>query len=568
MAGGLLNLTATGRANVILTGNPTKTFFKVVYSKYTNFGLQKFRLDYDGIRDLRLTTSSTFQFKVKRNADLLMDTYLCVTLPDIWSPIYHPCKQTNYKWSAYDFRWIRDLGTNMIENITITCGSVILQSYSGAYLTAMMNRDFPEDKKNSMCAMSGNVKEMFDPANSYSRVNSYPSSFYYAKNINVEPSIRGRVIYIPINSWFMLDSRCAFPLVALQYNELCINVTIRPIRELFQVRDVFDYQNNFPYVQPDFTQPQFSMFRFLQQPPGVNIDNIKYENQTTTWNADIHLMATYCFLSEDERKKIALEDQVYLVKDIFQYNFENVVGSKTVSLTSNGMVANWMWYFQRNDVNLRNEWSNYSNWPYINVPNEIFPASIYPYTLNGEDVYKVDGLFYKDYYEIGPGLHPPDSNNLNGTNTGFFITGEFSQDNIQDIMLSMGINLNGVYRENILPAGVFNYIDQYSRSNGSGKRGLYCYSFGLNTNPFEYQPSGAMNLSRFKDINLEITTITPVTSPNNANYQVICDDDGNVIGINKQNWRLYDYTYNMTIFEERYNVLSIISGNAGMLFAR
>jgi hypothetical protein len=77
-----------------------------------------------------------------------------------------------------------------------------------------------------------------------------------------------------------------------------------------------------------------------------------------------------------------------------------------------------------------------------------------------------------------------------------------------------------------------------------------------------------MNLSRFKDINLEITTIVPTVSAQNSNYQVICDTSGNPIGINKQNWRLYDYTFNMTLFEERYNILSIIGGNAGMLYAR
>ena len=566
MAGGLLNLSATGSANVILTGNPTKTFFKVVYSKYTNFGLQKFRIDYEGSRDLRLTTSSTFQFKVPRYADLLMDTYLCVTLPDIWSPIYPPCPQTTYKWSSYDFRWIRDLGTHMIEKITITCGSMLLQSYSGAYLAAMVERDFPSDKKKVFDTMSGNIEECFDPANAYGRNNSYPSAFYPGDGATSEPSFRGRRIYVPINAWFMLDSRCAFPLVALQYNELYINVTIRPIQELFQVRDVFDYGNFFPYVQPDFTQPQFAMYRYLQQPPGVYLESTQYQNQTTTWNADIHLISTYCFLSEEERKKIALEDQVFLVKDVFEYRFENVVGSKTVSLNSNGMIANWMWVFQRNDVNLRNEWSNYSNWPYREIPNDIYPASPYPVIVNGvpAELMGPDGR----YFAVGPALHPPDIGKVVGRNTGFYVSGEFSQENIRDIMVSMGINMNGVYRENVLPSEVFDFIEQYARSNGSGKRGLYCYNFCLNTSPFEYQPSGAMNLSRFKDINLEITTVTPVTSLNNANFQVICDTSGNPIGINKQNWRLYDYAFNMILFEERYNVLSIIGGNCGMLYAR
>ena len=37
MAGGLLNLIALGNQNIILTGNPTKSFFKSTYYKYTNF---------------------------------------------------------------------------------------------------------------------------------------------------------------------------------------------------------------------------------------------------------------------------------------------------------------------------------------------------------------------------------------------------------------------------------------------------------------------------------------------------------------------------------------------------
>ena len=73
MAGGLLNIISEGNNSVILTGNPSKTFFKVKYSKYTNFGLQKFRLDYDGTRDLRLSEESTFKFKIKRYAELLID---------------------------------------------------------------------------------------------------------------------------------------------------------------------------------------------------------------------------------------------------------------------------------------------------------------------------------------------------------------------------------------------------------------------------------------------------------------------------------------------------------------
>ena len=90
MAGGLLNIVSVGNNNVFLTGNPTKTFFNVTYSKYTNFGLQKFRIDYNGQRELRLNEPSTFSFKMPRYAELLMDTYIVLTLPDIYSPIHNP----------------------------------------------------------------------------------------------------------------------------------------------------------------------------------------------------------------------------------------------------------------------------------------------------------------------------------------------------------------------------------------------------------------------------------------------------------------------------------------------
>jgi len=233
-----------------------------------------------------------------------MDTYLVLTLPDIWSPIYNPTKDTGNKWAPYEFKWINDIGTHMIRDVVITCGSVTLQKYSGEYIAAMVERDFTAEKKSLFNQMSGNVQELNEPAMSHGRSNSYPSAFFTNNVAGAEPSIRGRTIYIPINSWFTLDSRCAFPLVSLQYAELEISVTIRPIQELFQIRDVYDGPNSFPYVQPDFNREEHQMYRFLQTPPSVYLDSENYLNKTNIWNADIHLMSTYCFLSKDEAQLV------------------------------------------------------------------------------------------------------------------------------------------------------------------------------------------------------------------------------------------------------------------------
>ena len=568
MAGGLLNIISVGTNNMFLTGNPTKTFFKVKYSKYTNFGLQKFRIDYDGQRDLRLNEPSTFTFKIPRHADLLMDTYIVLNLPDIWSPIMNPTSSNSDKWVPYDFKWIQNLGIQMISEITITCGAALIQRYSGQYLSAMVERDFPKEKKDLFYKMTGNVKELNDPANTFSRSNTYPSAFFTGdvNGLNgnpqgSEPSIRGRQLFIPINTWFTLDSRCAFPLVALQYNELHINVTLRPIRELFQVRDVFDSGNNFPYVQPDFNQPQFNMYYFLQTPPTFDIYDPAtdvYENKTNNWNADIHLITTYCFLSNEEARTFAAEDQVYLIKDVFEYNFQNITGSQKVKITSNGMISNWMWFLQRNDANLRNEWSNYTNWPYDKLPANIIEAP------------------YNSEFNYGPSIHPsdeiPDVSNqyaVIGNSTGYYYTGIFQPDNKKEILETMGIIFDGGYRENILTRGVYEYIEKYVRTNGgSDIDGLYSYNFCLNTSPFDQQPSGAINLSKFRTIELELTTYIPPIDTKNSNITTIFDQNGIPIGINKQNWKLFEYNYNMTVFEERYNILSFMGGNCQMLYAR
>ena len=47
MPGGLLNLSSQGQQSIILNGNPSKTFYKAAYAKYTNFCLQKFRVDFE-----------------------------------------------------------------------------------------------------------------------------------------------------------------------------------------------------------------------------------------------------------------------------------------------------------------------------------------------------------------------------------------------------------------------------------------------------------------------------------------------------------------------------------------
>ena len=559
MAGGLMQLVSEGQQNLILNSNPSKTFWKATYKKYTNYGKQNFRLDYEGTPTLNLTTESTFTFKVKRYADLLMDCYISINLPNIWSPIMPPEEYTNPNgsigytdWRPYEFQWIENLGAQIISRITINCGNQQLQQYSGQYILASAQRDFSTQKLDLFNEMIGNVPEINDPGNYGARVNAYPSAYYTTSPAGAQPSIAGRTLYIPLGAWFNLVSTQAFPLVALQYNELQINVSFRPINEWFTIRDVMDYTNNFPVVAPNFNQYYMQLYRFLQTPPDETLGPSSYLDTRTLWNADINLNCTYCFLSNDEAEIFAKNEQKYLFKQVYEKPYYNVTGQNKIDLDSIGMVISWMFYFQRSDVNLRNQWSNYTNWPYNYMPQDVSPAPASGDVPNPDP----SGPPY-----LGPGLNP------SGTLSGIYITGEYNPQNIKYILVALGIQLDGQYRENILPAGVYNFIEKYVRTAGNAPQGLYCYNFCLDTNPHVIQPSGAMNMSRFTNIQFEFTTVSPPVDPY-AQVLTICDPTtGDIVGINKPTWRIYDYNYNMYLIEERVNMVVFVGGNAGLLYA-
>ena len=550
MGGGLLNLVAYGNLNVIVNGNPSKTFFKTTYAKYTNFGLQKFRIDYSGLRNLRLNEDSVFTFRVPRYADLLMDTFVAVTLPNIWSPVLNEKDVDNH--IPYEFKWIDNIGAQLIRRIKVTVGGQLIQEFTGQYLLNMVNRDFSEEKKKIFNELIGNGNETFgseltnpafyggNPELHNGNRGLYPNATYVPESQGgPQPSISARTIYIPINIWSTLSSKMAFPLVSLQYNYLQIEIECRPVTELFVIRDVLNVDpdsefNRGKYIRADQNVPAYQFYRFLHPPPSDNItatNNDVYDDKRTDWFTDIHLVSTYAFLSDDEVRVFAAKPQKYLIREVHEYDYHNVTGNQRTKIYSLGLVANWMWYFQRDDVDQRNEWSNYTNWEY----------NFLPYNSFGNTGILSMG-FIPSYGHIRP-------------------------QNQRDIMMTWALLFDGKYRENPFPAEIYGIVEKYIRNAAYSLPGLYCYNFCLDTNPFNLQPSGAVNLSKFSVIEFEYSTYTP---PADANAQtlVVCDDDSNPIGVNKPTWRLYDYNYNLHLMEERYNILIFESGNAGLMFSR
>lgn len=550
MAGGLLNLTSYGNENVILNGNPKKTFFKAVYKKHTNFGLQRFRIDYKGSRILNFNTPTVLDFKIPRYAEMLYDSYVCVTLPDIWSPFHEFDPTTNgYRLIPYQFRWIEELGTNMIREVEVYSGPIILSKFSGEYLNCLKERDFNHSKKELWNRMTGNISELNNPAFSGNRVNVYPNAMY-VDDTGVIPSIQGRKLYIPLNLFFSDSSKMALPLVALQYQEINIKITFEPITKLYTINDVdavINNQNNLSGISyrraPNPNVLHHQMWHFLNPPQNINASLDTYNQSRNDWNSDIHLISTYIFLGQDERRMVAQQPYKLLIKQIYEYEQLSVGGSQITEFDSKDMVVNYMFRFRRSDVYLRNEWSNYTNWTY----NHIEPQKI----TNTLPIV------------AGTGRRINNPRNL-------FITGAVGEYfyNKKEILVDMGIVLQGVYRENVMDAGIYEYIEKWKRTSGSAKDGLYCYNFCLDSNRTVYQPSGAMNLNKFSKVSFEFNTLEPPINMEPRLINIICDTNNNPIGFRKSTSDLTEYTYDLKVFEERYNMLIIMGGRGELLQAR
>ena len=474
MVGGILNLVAIGNQNIILHGNPQKTYWSSTYKRITNFGIQNFRIDYEGLRQLGVNTETNYQFKIRRYAELLMDTYFVINIPDIYSPIYPYIDGDIKKWVPYEFKWIKNLGAMMIKNIRFTIGGNLIQQLTGTDIIALANRDLNATQKKKWDEMIGNTQDMYEPALAFGRPNVYPNATY-SETAPSEPTIRGKQLRIPLPVWWTLTTQQAFPLVALQYNVLQIDITLRPIRELYQIRDVTDYENGFPLVAPNMTNIEHQFYRFLQPPPAVNINsglpgNIPYPSNNTSWNENTHLSCQYCFLSDEESKLFAMHPQKYLVKEYHQTVFKHVAISDKVWLqNSSGLVLSWMFMFQRSDVALRNEWSNFTNWDHDYLPSNIklLTDSIEnnPFGTN-----------------IGYGIDP-----MSNTLTYYHGTGDFHVENQKNILINFGISFDGTVREETRTGNIYLQDQQYLMCQGYGSSnlsGLYCYNFCLNTSPF------------------------------------------------------------------------------------
>ena len=558
---GEMQLVAYGSQDLYLTGNPSITFFKAAYKRYTNFANEYIRQDFNTSPSFQTQSMSTAKCKIDRNADLINDIYLVYDLPNIYSGPKTTIKDDDHvsvDESEEYFRWVNNLGENIIHKTSIFIDGLLLDEQYGIWLNIWNELIIPKSKRRSYDMMIGNVAMLNNPFN-------YKGVY----GADVEPSINAYRLYIPLPFWFCSNPGLAIPLVSLQYNELFIHVEFNPLNELFTVGKVpvspnglfdKDYLTNF-YHPNELT----TLANELKKSHSENNLFWKFINggfqNNSTWSENTYLEVNYIFLDKDERRKFAQVSLEYLMTQVQTSKFilnnvnEGIKGNTNIiNLNLNHPVKELIWVLRKNDVYKRNQWNNYTtslydydfyennnNFANKFASNEILrnPLVTTDGNLYTPNYYKK--LYYEDFLTKGPFNNFFDKNNYynNNPNTSF--------NQVNNIMYNAKLIFNGNDRFSSMDNNFFNYVQPYKYHTNTPSPGVNVYSFAIY--PEDHQPSGTCNMSRISNVQMEIAV-----------------RQARETGETDVNIPIYE-GYELYVFGVNYNIFRIMGGMGGLVFS-
>lgn len=492
MPGGLLQLAGYGNQDNYLTGSPIITYFKVVYKKYTNFSQELIGLEFDKT-ELSFDQEQIFKRKIDRDGDLVTKMYFTFTLPEIQSS------------DGRNFRWIENIGTNIIKKVAIFIQGSKIDEHYGEWLHIWHELNLPNDQLDAYNKMTGNLPEIYNPEEAEGNNGVYPES---TLDVDFIPSIESRKIWVPMIFWFNRHPGLALPLIALQYHEVELQFTMAPVRDLYTIIETDPSSANYGFrIKPVSSVSAHGIENFLNN-SSLAKTNSDGSRSLIRFDINPQLEVNYIFLDHQERRRFAKTEHEYLIERVFRIEKTGLTGDGTHSLELDlhHPTSQIIWTTKRDDSDDRNDWSNFTNW--VDPKNPPFSLTYFnPY---GETT-EITSTNYDNYKK-------------------------------KNILNEAKILLNGFERFSERDDIYFNYVQNYESHTKTPKTGIYTYSFALdNKNSNVYQPSGTCNMSMYNDITLWVRTNSIDSSES--------------------------YKFIVAVYAIHYNMLRIISGMGSLEFA-
>ena len=229
-----MQLVAYGAQDIYLTGNPQITFFKVVYRRHTNFAMESVEQTLDGT----LAVSSTLTSTISRNGDLVGRMYLEVS------------KGTGT---------LDNPSANMIDFVECQIGGQQIDKHFGHWMEVWA--ELTEFNSSATTGLANNTNG---------------TNFQNMSGMGGSVSNAGEVKhFVPLFFWFCRNPGVALPLIALQYHEVKIRISMAAV----QLPTALSLWADYIYLDTDERR------RFAQVSHEYLIDQVQHNNiQASTSN--------------------------------------------------------------------------------------------------------------------------------------------------------------------------------------------------------------------------------------------------------------------------------------------
>ena len=337
MAGGTLSLTASrGVGQDVININPQITFFKKMYKRHTNFGIES----------IQQTIKTTINFgrnseiAITKAGSLITDMHFEFTLPPAAGDDGIDKDGTemnsqrvgtgigcvdNFKGYA---RWVNAVGFAIIDEIKLKFGSNIIDKHTGLWYDVWNELTDPNRKEWPLVGKY-NDRDLIGT-----------SQFDYTR------------YYVPLKFYFNRNPGLAIPIFLLDENELKIEVSFKTLASLLNFGKNAAVGEAAPVIQ----SRDVSQFKFY---------------------------ANYVFLEQEEESRIQYSlPSEYLVETLDIK--DNITSANVSNLVFENPTKEFIWVFRHPD---RIKTGSTSLIPYENIPGQdaINPNDIFNYSRAGKN---------------------------------------------------------------------------------------------------------------------------------------------------------------------------------------
>ena len=424
MGGGLMQLVAYGAQDIYLTGNPQITFFKVVYRRHTNFSMEAIEQVFDGTQAWGKQVSATISrngdlvhkmyyeysplhmfkgFVKHQNSAMFITPKLGNTLLkeveveiggqridrhyshwlSVWSDLTDENKTGvsafpntdgavgGAQGLSQDVSTQLEVHAGLLGNAgTATLKQIDSFNHRGFMLADNCSRAVEEtsyvNKSNHLSnwrtgEAAAGYREIQSEV-SLVGAKSYDEPFRGCYDNSVDPSLPD-ASFVPLQFWFCRNPGLALPLIALQYHEVKVKITLcdqdsvvagayaAGYGKMKDKDDVGDLASSLtakkredPAVGDESVNPYRSLLfnNFYSSNTGLTARTEQTPSAALGPYPGGKLWADYIYLDTDERRRFAQVSHEYLIEQLQFQNFSSG-DSETANLNFNHPVKELIW---------------------------------------------------------------------------------------------------------------------------------------------------------------------------------------------------------------------------------